>query len=199
MRLAARGSSVIDLLLSRCPSTVTRFVIAVVIDAIKRQPWRGTAHIRKEVFKAIQPSLANHNATTAIVLIRRAIRIEAALSHTMPALVFTRSFLVSSARMRLTMGEVRLCSPLTLQTTTRLRMAVAQIAAKYRDYFPALATTFPHRFAAMVTAEISENQQSTKALSSNIFAPGHSSLPQGCGSSGGRAFLRPTAAHWRMA
>lgn len=76
------------LLFARCPSAILGCVVAVVILSIKRVLFAGArAHVSVEVLEA-SPSLANLNASRAIVFVRGVFRQFAAASHAVPDLVF---------------------------------------------------------------------------------------------------------------
>jgi hypothetical protein len=58
------------LFLECSPSTVTGFIVAVGIRvAIKCLTFRTLAHIGKESFKAIKPTITNLNSSTAVSMI----------------------------------------------------------------------------------------------------------------------------------
>ncbi len=78
---------------SRRPSTISRFVISIVVDSIKRKAERPIAHIRTKLLKASSPwrnatpLFANRNTATTPILVVRAVRIGAALNHACPSVV----------------------------------------------------------------------------------------------------------------
>lgn len=63
---ADRLSQIIVLLIGRRPTTISGFVISIVIDAINRHVGRCDAHIAQEVRKVL-PTLAYADSSTAIV------------------------------------------------------------------------------------------------------------------------------------
>lgn len=79
MRLA----TIIDLLCPCCPSAISRFVIAVIINAINRKPFGPNSHINKKVSE-IRPSLTNCNPASAVIGVAWIERIKASLENAFP-------------------------------------------------------------------------------------------------------------------
>lgn len=74
------------------PSTVGRFVMAVVVDAIQRVFRSGTwPHIGVERGERVPPSFAHCNSATAVIMKSGIARITAALFHGRPDVVFRRN------------------------------------------------------------------------------------------------------------
>lgn len=71
------------------PSAVSRFVMAVWINAIKRHVGRAFAHVAQEVLKTVKPILAHLDPATAVNRIFMVIRIKAP---TLGRIVRTKSF-----------------------------------------------------------------------------------------------------------
>jgi hypothetical protein len=68
----------------RSPATVSRLVIAVVIDPVDRKPFpRPLAHIGEEV-PEIEPPLGDFNPSATVSRVARVFRIEAPLLHRLP-------------------------------------------------------------------------------------------------------------------
>lgn len=74
----------------RCPSTVARLVITVVVNSVQRGSRRTLAHIGKEVLVGV-PTLANTNAAPAIKLVTVVTRVIAPLPHGNPCAIGGRS------------------------------------------------------------------------------------------------------------
>lgn len=73
------------------PPTIARLVMAVVIDAIKRMLVRGFwPHICQEVYKRINPSLADRDSTAAVVGVLRSMLVQAPALHRSPRTIFSR-------------------------------------------------------------------------------------------------------------
>jgi hypothetical protein len=84
--------SVLSLFLARSPLAVAGFVVAVVVDTLKRIAlgWHGS-HVFKEISKRVGPTTADHDATSTIATEMREMRVQASTSHAGPATVFGRS------------------------------------------------------------------------------------------------------------
>lgn len=78
------SSGVGGLLRGCCPSTVPRLVISVWVNSIKRPPVRSFAHILKEAWEGLLPSLTNGNSPASVEVEVRIGRIKAPTSHSLP-------------------------------------------------------------------------------------------------------------------
>lgn len=77
-------SPIIGLLLWSRPTAVTGFVVAVVVDAIKRMlRRRSKTHVGEEVLE-LQPPLSDLNAATAVAMVGLARYVSASLKHLRP-------------------------------------------------------------------------------------------------------------------
>ena len=89
-------STVARLFTARRPPTVTRFVVAVYINAVERMLGRwATSQIGEEITKTV-PSLANLDAAAPIVGVAPVPWIHAALPHVCPAGVFDATIVRST-------------------------------------------------------------------------------------------------------
>lgn len=66
------------------PSAVSRFVVAVVVDAIQRHTARAFAHVRKERCKVSAPPFTHRDATPAVSRIGRIPTVKASGFHVSP-------------------------------------------------------------------------------------------------------------------
>jgi len=82
-------SGVVVLLLICSPSAVFRAVISICIDSIKRHSFWLVAHVFDKVFKRINPSVTDRDASTAVQIELRVSRVRASLFHCGPAFVFS--------------------------------------------------------------------------------------------------------------
>ena len=73
------------------PLDISRFVIAFIVNSIQRMfgRWRWSK-VSKECFERCVPRIANSDASTAIVVKSRIVRVIATLAHGSPALPLTR-------------------------------------------------------------------------------------------------------------
>lgn len=77
------------LLNSRSPSAVTRLIVSVIVDPIKRMLRAGLfSHIFQKVKERIHPAGANSNSASSIILISFISRIKATFSHAHPRIKF---------------------------------------------------------------------------------------------------------------
>jgi hypothetical protein len=114
----AVASLVLVLLLRRRPAAILRRVRAVVVAPIKRVQRRRTfAHVGEERGEIMLPSVAHHDAASAVAWIRRVVRIRTALLRARPALVRHRA--------ALTVAVGDLCDSLAHRAAARCRVAGA--------------------------------------------------------------------------
>jgi len=100
MRCSANTTStlspIIRLLLACSPTTVARFVVSVVINAVQfviRCWLRPSSHISEKVFKRITPALADYNPAPTVISVTRRCHTVASVLHGPPSLVFRAVFL----------------------------------------------------------------------------------------------------------
>lgn len=79
------ATRVLILLKPRCPATIIRFVISVVVSSLNRHPWWTFSHILKK-FSKVQPFLADLNAPAAVMRIPLIPWIKATGHHPFPGL-----------------------------------------------------------------------------------------------------------------
>src|SRR5207253_4830440 len=64
------------------PANISRLIIAVTIDAIKRMSWRGfAANVCQKILKAVSPSIANGYSAAAIISVSLCFYIVISLGH----------------------------------------------------------------------------------------------------------------------
>lgn len=81
------AGAVARLLFSGRPLAVPGRVIAIVIDALNREPWRARPHVAQEGIKR-GPAPANLDASSAVATKVRGAAVVAAIAHALPDLVF---------------------------------------------------------------------------------------------------------------
>lgn len=82
-------SSILCLFRPRSPFAVSRFVVAVVVYALKSQFWgRPLPHVVKKVLKT-KPPLTHGYSSPAVVAEIFALRVKASLLHRLPYLIFS--------------------------------------------------------------------------------------------------------------
>lgn len=163
----------------RRPAAVQRFVVAVGIGAVKRQPGRAAAHISKERLERCVPAVAHRNTSSAVVPILLAFRPVAPIEHRAPCVELSR---------RLAADRVAVCSTpqsavFSPETPATLRAAVSEIAGRQRNRPPAVAQTFPcNDGAALADADVvgpTLNLQPPEALRGEVEKRWHTAFYNG--------------------
>lgn len=83
----AANAAIAHLLPFSRPSAVFGAVWAVIVNAVKAGPFGALAHILGKSFVAITPTVANLNASGAVILEAIALRVFASLNHAAPCVV----------------------------------------------------------------------------------------------------------------
>jgi hypothetical protein len=178
-RLAVPRSPVFVLLGPCCPATVTRLIISVIIDPIKRQAGWLFAHVSKKIFKTVSPPITNSNASPAVVFELFNIRVVTAGFHFRP-----RTKCSGPAARCVTVGDALLTGRITLETPTRLRVSVPQISYSDSNFVSANTTASPkNKYGATGTSfsvRDTENSKTAKLLTCDINEFGQGDLRQGC-------------------
>lgn len=152
---------VIILNLFRSPSHIARFVIAIVVDSVKRMFRRwALSYIIKKRRKGL-PAFTNRDASSAVVVVKPALRISTPASHSDPCPVFRR-WLIG--------GMPVLC--FATFTATGFNLACPESVPANHNQSTAGAATFPHgeRSARHADASrLSDNRQLAVSLSGFVF------------------------------
>lgn len=126
-------SRVAGLFSSSGPTAISRFVIAIVVDAVNRLANGALAHIGKKILELI-PSFTNTNSSAPIVFVLRNMFVSAPGTHTCPTSV-SRSF------SRDTMAVPDRCSVSFYQASTRLGCSTTNIGIQNNYVFTAITNT----------------------------------------------------------
>lgn len=138
------ASFVIGLLTNRRPSTITRFVVAVVIDAIDRCSAWSWSHIFQKLGEVGFPCIADRNSSAAPLLKTFTARAQATRTHRAPDDVLRQMCCVVAASAAMFGKELRRQFPVVAPTTER--PATAQRRAVNRLHDAAFTATDPlHR------------------------------------------------------
>lgn len=85
------ATSILLLLASRCPTTISRSVVSVVVGpAVESVMSRALPHVREESGKTIAPLTANGNSSAPIILVTNVAGVKASSLHVLPRTVFAR-------------------------------------------------------------------------------------------------------------
>lgn len=87
MRYPFRVVSVFSLLSPSRPSAIARFVVAVVVDAIKCPSTGAVPHVGHKIDEGITPSIADGHPTSAIPVVANPVFVVAPLLHVAPRIV----------------------------------------------------------------------------------------------------------------
>lgn len=129
-------ASIVSLLFWCRPTAVRWRIIAIIVDAIKHQPWRAAAHVSQKIFESI-PAPANSNAASAVTMIGGVIGIETARAHRAPASIFGANFAIATICFAVT--EMELAIYLLLKATARSSVVGFKIVGKRNDLVSAIA------------------------------------------------------------
>ena len=73
-----------SLLLRCCPTAVSGFVVAIIVNAIESEAGRLFAHVSKEIFKR-KPAFADGDTAAAVIDITALLTVAASGQHPVPA------------------------------------------------------------------------------------------------------------------
>jgi hypothetical protein len=178
-------SSICRLFLVCRPTTITRLIIAVIIDAVNAMVHgRSMSHIAQKSFETILPLLTYHDSTSAISRIDATSRIEASLDDALPnAMLGASGFAVCDNLL-----PDLFASP----ASTALNVSIKQFTCSHNTSSATLAKTTTETPASSVIVLLNKkdfkNSQSRKAIANRNFERlGHKSI---CSSRPGWCFQR---------
>lgn len=126
----------------RCPAAISRFVIAIIVNAIdgmlRRRP---RSHVGVEVFKTFEPSLADVDAASPVYRKFLVLWIVAFIMQSRPSRVLGR-FAHAVRQSVLVVGRV-LCGGLLLKTTATRRVSALEIGCSHACGLAAIALAPP--------------------------------------------------------
>lgn len=160
-------SAPVQRLLKPCrPATVSRLVIAVIVDAINgRSRWAST-HVGDERFKVVAPTIANSNAAPAVDGEFLVSRIQAPLFNVQPDFVL-RPFALAVG------GERK---PFSVIAAAARGVASAKPMHRKRSFVAAIAATVPS--VVLPSFSIwSDGGQASKSLTGKVKTFRHRELP----------------------
>lgn len=124
------------LLTASRPSTVFWKVAKVVVDSINGVIWRRpVSHVSMEVFKAIEPSIANSYSSSSVICVGVKIRVSASEFDTVPDVVHGRS--------THSMSLSGYLSNLVMNASARLCISGRKGVCLNNGFFSAVANTVP--------------------------------------------------------
>ena len=158
-------SLIITLLNVHRPTTVTRFVISVVVDALDRMFFRRFAtHIFEKIWKRIDPFLTHFNSTPAISSEEFGFGIGASFFHSRPCSIFRRC----TARWSMAMLSEFVNHPFFSIATAATSISILESERRKNNDFSAVAFTFPvNTFASSFNYR--NSSQATEFLSRDVY------------------------------
>jgi hypothetical protein len=149
-------TSVVPLFLCAGPTAIARFVVAIVVDAVKLVLWWARAHIFDKRGEVMAPSVAHRNAAPAPVGVSRVRRVVAAAAHIAPRLVFA----AAAGSCFVTMNSRTLARALAMETTAASRAPRQQMAKSDVFYGPAITLALHAAVSASEWFNISDYRES---------------------------------------
>lgn len=164
------SSTLVLRLLSRCgPSTIVRFVVAVIVDSVQavRGRW-ARSHVGKEINER-RPTIAHADSSSTIVRVSWMSRC-ASRVHVYPRQILIsvwRQFRKSRLASRCSMCCRAEGSPLFLQASATLMFSAAKVVSMRDRLLAAITATQPSALNAFVRAQ-TQNCQPSKSVANKI-------------------------------
>ena len=157
------GKSLISRLFApRCPAAISRFVIAVWVDAIKRQSVWLFTHVSEKGCERIEPSFANRDALSAVLLKLWNIRVETPRFHVSPTHIGRRY----PPSPTMIMFQRPCEEKIKLVTSAACCLSFSQTVASNNEFNSTVAKTQPAR--CEIDVRKSQHGQTTETLSRDI-------------------------------
>lgn len=139
------------------PLAIAWFVIAVIIDAIKRMVYGCFSHICEKLLKVITPLIADCDAATSVTVEMSGFRVIAAIFHAAPCVV---GFVASRHAMRSSACSGYLC----LETPAAITVSGSQIISRDGSDSAALTLANPLNLISNFNRILLENCPSSELL-----------------------------------
>ena len=153
-------------LTARDPTTVGRFVVPIVVDAIDRQPFFVSV-ARCPATKRLEglPLLADRDSAPTVAVPRSMFGVAASVLHAVPQMI--------ELRVRSSMCGEALPRHFVMQTTARTVVSRSQVFTSRISNFFTVTSTRPNNRAISPFRSASDHCEPTKALSSQIHKCWH--------------------------
>lgn len=155
-----RKPSILGLFFSSSPSTITRLIVTVVINSFNSKSIGRFSHIKKKIFKGINPSIANFDSSAAVSGISFIFRICASVFHRNPRGI---GFSSKSTMFR----SAVFCDCFKMQAPARLMMTTTKIMQACNCFFAAITKANPRSFFAYFLPKV-QSDKSCKSLACNV-------------------------------
>ena len=145
------------------PFQIPRFVVSIIIDAVKlmfptRTPTDGRNEVSEKHLKAFDPFRIHKDASSSVIMETRDVGVKASLEHPRPDAVFWNT--LSSWGM--SVFKIASGGRFAMQTPTRTGSSCSQIAAWKQALFSTITDDFPQ------WCRVGYDGQKAKALSRDI-------------------------------
>lgn len=80
--------TIVSLFFMSGPAAIARLVVAIVIDAIKRMPWRPRAHMVNKRLEAVSPFVAHSYAAPAVAVVLIIVSVVTSALSVVPRMIF---------------------------------------------------------------------------------------------------------------
>ena len=157
------SSRVAVLLLSRCPSAITRLVVAICVNPVETIAVWSRTHVSQKRAEVTPPRLLNSDAPPAVERKGWIGSIQASTFRVLPRLVLSRDATV----MFRSVTAVRLCGSFAMKTAATARVASAKILPDDHYIGAAIASTDPTRAPAAARLTTLYNQ-TADALTAHV-------------------------------
>ncbi len=136
------------------PAAIARFVVAIVVDPVKRMLGRRPpTNISEECLERLLPSVADADAPAAVMDPSAQFRVRATFAHLTPRLVFRRTAHSVSA--------AQAGNGFTLETAATPMLPISEIAAMRSRDISAIAMAEPNRLSADFLSTL-DHREATK-------------------------------------
>ncbi len=133
-------SFIVILLVACRPSTIGRFVVAIIFNAINGMLWRWSSpHVIQKFLKAIAPTSTDRDSPSSIILIPLVVLVSASLDHMVPRYVLRRDNSASAT----SMNSVTRCVQLIPDAPTRACNAALEVCRSTGNLISAVTNTVP--------------------------------------------------------
>lgn len=100
------GPSIIAILLLGYPSTISRFVVSVIVYSVNALSFWTFSHVIEKV-RVIFPSFANRNASVTIPFSTSILRVAASSDHTLPNMIGFGICCITPLKASIVFGKMR--------------------------------------------------------------------------------------------
>jgi hypothetical protein len=165
------GASITHLFGPCGPAAVSGFIIAVVVDAVKRMLITGSrSHVSEEGAKIVLPSITDGNAPAAVMFKGFVVFVSASRFHLGPRSIFRAiqgAIAIAIAASCVAVTEKSLTSQIAFQAPTGLRVLSLSVQSLGREhkFCAARATTPPVQVRLFVFANLFDQGETAKNFS----------------------------------